>query len=165
MFAGCKSLEKIRIQNASIWDEVQSALAQSDLENYKDIKIVINGIHYDWWDNVVGCDKTVIDAIIQDKAWKIGFRAFDDCWRLTNITIPNSVKYIEGYAFNGCNSLTSVYCKATTPPRISPSHITGSIFGFSNFYGKIYVPRNSVKAYKTAEGWKEYANDIVGYDF
>jgi hypothetical protein len=30
---------------------------------------------------------------------------------------------------------------------------------------KIYVPRNSVEAYKSAEYWKEYADDIVGYDF
>jgi hypothetical protein len=30
---------------------------------------------------------------------------------------------------------------------------------------KIYVPTESVEAYKTAEGWSEYASDIVGYDF
>jgi hypothetical protein len=30
---------------------------------------------------------------------------------------------------------------------------------------KIYVPRNSVNAYKAANGWKEYASDIEGYDF
>ena len=30
---------------------------------------------------------------------------------------------------------------------------------------KIYVPSNSVDAYKAASGWKEYASDIEGYDF
>ena len=29
----------------------------------------------------------------------------------------------------------------------------------------IYVPRESVDAYKTAEGWRDYADDIKGYDF
>lgn len=29
----------------------------------------------------------------------------------------------------------------------------------------IYVPRNSVEAYKSAAYWSEYASDIVGYDF
>jgi hypothetical protein len=27
------------------------------------------------------------------------------------------------------------------------------------------VPAASVEAYKTAEGWSQYASDIVGYDF
>ena len=30
---------------------------------------------------------------------------------------------------------------------------------------KIYVPRNSVDAYKSAEYWSDYAANIVGYDF
>ena len=30
---------------------------------------------------------------------------------------------------------------------------------------KIYVPRNSVEAYKAAEYWSDYASDIEGYDF
>lgn len=30
---------------------------------------------------------------------------------------------------------------------------------------KIYVPYNSVDAYKSAEYWSRYASDIVGYDF
>lgn len=30
---------------------------------------------------------------------------------------------------------------------------------------KIYVPRASVNAYKSAEYWKNYASYIVGYDF
>ncbi len=30
---------------------------------------------------------------------------------------------------------------------------------------RIYVPMVSVDAYKTADGWKEYAELIVGYDF
>ena len=30
---------------------------------------------------------------------------------------------------------------------------------------KIYVPSASLEAYKTAEGWSEYADAIVGYDY
>ena len=29
----------------------------------------------------------------------------------------------------------------------------------------IYVPAESVEAYKAATNWSEYAADIVGYDF
>ena len=30
---------------------------------------------------------------------------------------------------------------------------------------KIYVPAESVDAYKSAEFWSDYADDIVAYDF
>lgn len=37
---------------------------------------------------------------------------------------------------------------------------------YENAWGrKIYVPRNSVDAYKSATDWRDYASDIVGYDF
>ncbi len=97
----------------------------------------------------------------------IGDSAFKDCFGLTSITIPDSVTWIGHEAFYDCYRLTSVYCKATTPP-------TGGYGVFSEYdypcgsehIGcKIYVPRNSVKAYKSAKYWKEYADDIVGYDF
>ena len=38
----------------------------------------------------------------------IGNYAFDDCSRLTSVTIPNSVTSIGDYAFWGCSGLTSV---------------------------------------------------------
>ena len=67
---------------------------------------------------------------------------------------------IGSYAFSGCRSLTSVYCKAVTPPA----------GGNDMFYsiasnGKIYVPTESVEAYKSTTGWSQYAFAIVGYDF
>jgi hypothetical protein len=65
-------------------------------------------------------------------------------------------------AFGNCTSLTSVYCKATTPPTRGYNECS---YGSEPIGCKIYVPRNSVKAYKSAEYWKRYADDIVGYDF
>jgi putative two-component system response regulator len=62
--------------------------------------------------------------------------------------------------------LVSVYCKPATPPAAIPPS-GWNAFPF-NYYGTavtIYVPTNSVEAYKTADGWREYADAIVGYDF
>ena len=45
----------------------------------------------------------------------------------------------------------------------------GNITQYSSFpvnpSMKIYVPRNSVSVYRSATGWSNYADYIVGYDF
>ena len=37
--------------------------------------------------------------------------------------------------------------------------------GYKPIGCKIYVPSNSVEAYKSAEYWSDYADYIEGYDF
>ena len=98
---------------------------------------------------------------------KIGKYAFFGCGELTSIIIPDSVTSIGYQAFANCSILTNVYCKATTPPTAISYDYDDMwhLFDNNNFGRKIYVPHNSVEAYKSAEGWSEYADDIVGYDF
>ena len=103
---------------------------------------------------------SLTSVTIGDSVTTIGYAAFYDCSILTSVTIGDSVTTIGEWAFTWCSSLTSVYCKATTPPA------GGSYMFYNNASGrKIYVPMESVEAYKSAEWWSEYADDIVGYDF
>ena len=68
---------------------------------------------------------------------------------------------IGDYAFVFCSSLTSVYCKATTPPTLGETDVF-----FANGSGfKIYVPMESVDTYKSATNWSRYADVIEGYEF
>ena len=91
---------------------------------------------------------------------KIGNYVFYGSTGLTQISIPDSVTSIGTYAFCGCGSLKEVYCKPTIPPTL------GYCVFDSNASGrKIYVPTNSVSAYKSAGGWSQYASAIVGYNF
>ena len=92
--------------------------------------------------------------IIPSSVTSIGDYAFLNCTSLTNVTIPSSVTSIGKYAFNGCYGLTSVTINRNTPPTL----------GFSAFdntnNGPIYVPEDSVDAYKSASNWSTLASRI-----
>ena len=86
-------------------------------------------------------------------------------------TIPSSVKELGNRVFFGCKELEVVYCKAITPPALGiyafhnyTSVGLGSYFILKSLQA-IYVPSESVDEYKMADGWKELADIIVGYDF
>lgn len=91
----------------------------------------------------------------------IGDLAFYNGGSLTSITIPDSVTSIGASAFYNCRSLPSVYCKATTPPVLDGT----SVFANNSSSRRIYVPAESVDAYKSATNWSAYASAIVGYNF
>ena len=92
--------------------------------------------------------------------------AFAGCSSITSVTIHENVTQTNAYAFGYCNNLKTVYCESTTPPAISRSS-GGYWNGFiRNASGRlIFVPQASVDAYKVADGWSDYADYIVGYDF
>ena len=68
--------------------------------------------------------------------------------------------------------MNTIYCKAITPP-VAVKFTEGDFnqYQFWNIFDgitpeyKIYVPVASVDAYKNADGWSDYADRIVGYDF
>ena len=111
-----------------------------------------------------GCT-SLTSITIPDSVTSIEYSAFADCTSLTSITIPNSVTSIENNAFADCTSLSNVYCKAKIPPTIYTYYHDEGVFKGNAEGRKIYVPKESVEAYKKATGWSNYASDIVGYDF
>ena len=108
---------------------------------------------------------SLTSVTIPDSITTIGERAFRDCSNLTSVIIPDSVTTIGYNAFRGCSSLTSVYCKPTTPPAETIFYSEWNAFDYNASGRKIYVPMESVEAYKSAEGWSDYADAIEGYDF
>lgn len=85
----------------------------------------------------------------------IGNSCFSGCRNLTEITIPKNVVDIYDYAFENCAKLSFVVCKPIVPPKL---------YGTRTFYNTnncpIYVPQESVNAYKAAQYWSSYSNRI-----
>ncbi len=118
--------------------------------------------------------------IIGEGVVSIGKYAFEDCNKLTSITIPQSVKSIDELAFN-ITTLTTLYCKPTTPPDIYHSAMGGKCIYPYGQEVVVYVPRDSYNTYKNAESyfpgwntsegklhkghWNRISNDIQPYDF
>ena len=117
-------------------------------------------------EDAFGCCTSLKEVRIGNSVRIIDGEAFFLCTSLTSLIIPSSVTSIGDYAFGDCTSLIEVYCKSTTPPAAG-NHILHyrSNDIYESITCKIYVPRNSVEAYKSAQHWSGYASDIVGYDF
>ena len=79
---------------------------------------------------------------------------FHGCTSLTSIIIPNSVTSIGNGAFTDCSGLISITCEPQLPP-------VADILMFENTNNcPIYVPSESVNAYKAATNWSTYASRI-----
>ena len=76
-----------------------------------------------------------------------------------NIVIPSGVTEIRGDAFGGCSGLTSMVFESPVPATITaPGQFNTPSLGDSAYTWPIYVPCESVEAYRTA--WPYYAHRI-----
>ena len=107
--------------------------------------------------------------IIPDSVTSIGNYAFGSISTLTKVEIGPSVTDIGERAFFGCVYLEKVYVKSINPPSLGAEAFKEYNGAKPNCIIKdleaIYVPSESVDAYKSASGWSGYKDLIVGYDF
>ena len=101
-------------------------------------------------DAFYGCSG-LTSIVIPNSVTNIGSEAFSGCSGLTSIVIPNSVTNIGSEPFGGCSGLTSITCEATTPPTCGYNYHVNKLI-------PVYVPANSVDAYRKAKEWKDFTN-------
>lgn len=163
VFAGCANMERFEGKFASadnrclIADGKLIAFAPAGLTKYviPDSVTSIGNWAFGWYSSLTS-------VTISDSVTGIGERAFSGCSSLTSITIPYGVTSIGQRVFYDCDRLQDVYCKSVTPPAIGKL----AFFCSESYPARnIYVPTDSVDAYKSAEGWNVYSQCIIGYDF
>lgn len=72
---------------------------------------------------------------------------------IEKIDLPTTITSIGHYVFYR-SSLSTLICRATTPPAMQSSAL------WESKISHIYVPDASVDAYKVASGWSDYASKI-----
>lgn len=77
------------------------------------------------------------------------------CPNLNFIRFPSTLATFNSNAMQGCTALETLIFEAVTPPTFSGS------FSTTNKSFLIYVPDESVTAYREASGWVDYADRIL----
>ena len=83
--------------------------------------------------------------------------AFSECSSLSSIRLPESLTEMsERWIFDGCKNLKEVFFFAKTPPYIA--------YGmFRGITPTIYVPKESLDAYKNALYWQDFDIQAIPY--
>lgn len=85
-----------------------------------------------------------------------GYSPFANNLSLSKAQLGKKITLVEDNMFYGCTYLNEVISCSATPP-------TANANCFANYDAKLYVPKNSVNAYKNAEVWKNFSS-ITGVD-
>lgn len=81
--------------------------------------------------------------------------SFANCTKLQTIDIPSGVSSMGAGVLSNCTSLHTIISRATTPPTLQAN----SLYNVPATC-PIYVPAESVEAYKTANNWSARADYI-----
>lgn len=146
-YSQCKALESIVINSDSI------TLANFAFNyNPKLKEVIINSPSSSLGNSVFNGCPELTTFILAEGCTKLGQECLRDNPKLAELVLPSTITSIGKWCFTdaGIKTLT---VKATTPPS------AGGALGLNNDC-IIYVPSESVDAYKAAVRWSSYANNI-----
>lgn len=142
-FSGCANLLDVNLPKGieSMGFSVFShCLALQSVNLPMGLTTIDNSMFYDCF------GLTQID--IPENVTRIADEAFYQCSALSSIIIPGNVTYIGSRAFRSCSSLNSITFLSTVPPQLANED------AFMYTTCPIFVPGNSLEAYKNALHWK-----------
>ena len=117
-----------------------------------------DGQDHNYWNNPRL--ESTATAISKQKRAKtsIGSRAFQNCYSLTSINIPDGVTSIGSSAFQNCTHLTD--CVVRGKPLLS----SNSAFNSTHANLRIYVPRADLSWFETETNWSSLYSKIVAIE-
>lgn len=150
-FENCSSLTSIEIPSGVTYIGIN---AFKNCTSLSSITFSSGSILTEIRDSAFNYCSALTSIDIPNSVTSIGGSAFWGCTSLTSITIPSSVTSIGNSVFRNCSNLTNFTISAVTPPTLGSLAFNGA----NNCL--IYVPTESVDAYKAATNWSSYADRI-----
>ena len=102
-----------------------------------------------------GCS-SLTEINLPNNLTSIGVSAFYGCSSLTEIIFSDNLTSIGEFAFEHCSNLTKVTCYALVPPKSN-----GYIFGYHRIIDSLYVPTESIQAYRDSSLWANNFKNIL----
>ena len=100
------------------------------------------------------CDKLTAIAL-PEGVTTIGSWAFGGCALLERVELPSTITNIGASAFSYSEILDEVICPAEVPPTLG-----STVFVSTSQNLVIYVPAESLAAYKVATNWSAYSSNL-----
>ena len=145
-------------------DGTATVIANEEMENYYiGDKVIADTVSFEGNDYVVtiiednafdGCYE-LTSVVIPNSVESIGEQAFQGCTGLKSVTIGSGVTTIGAKAFNYCNALETVKCIGTMPPVMASSDCF-STAAYNR--ATLIVPRNYEATYGAADYWYKFAH-------
>ena len=90
---------------------------------------------------------------IKEGVERLENKAFMDCKKLILVALPSSLRKIGNNVFQGDSNIVEITSYAIFPPDCNSSNFNGVDYSIP-----VYVPKNSVDAYKSAYDWNNFPN-------
>lgn len=156
-FNACKKLTSVQIPNSvtSMENGVFSGCSSlTSVVEHKGVPYIPYKAYY----YCVGLESVVIPNYVT----RIEPLAFNGCRNMTSLHIGSQITFIGGNAFNDCGKLSHIYIEAPDPGKIK---ITESPFMSATYENaKLYVPKESVDAYKNTLPWSRFKNILTEWN-
>lgn len=164
-FVGCEYITKVSAEDVNAWCGI-------DFEDIDSNPLAIAGCKFYSGDALVtdlsliaveeikphtfySCNSLQL-LTVDDATSVIGAEAFRACSELASVTLGSGITSIGEKAFMSCKELKKIVCYATTPPQLADD----LVFDYHAEERKIYVPSESLDAYKNHKAWSRYADSI-----
>ncbi|MGI5124813.1 leucine-rich repeat protein [Treponema socranskii] len=96
----------------------------------------------------------VTSMVVPENVKALDAYCLSSCDNLASVELPSTLKRITWYSFCDCPALTTVTCRAATPPAIAAG---GNVFENTPIVSAtLKVPSGTEGLYRTAEGWKDF---------
>ena len=151
MFANCTSLSNIIIPNKVTEIGMRAfsgCTGLSTLPNLNNVNKIGNKAFKD-------CTGITGSIEFNENLLQVDENAFSGCTGITSIRFTENIVSIRKEAFKNCTNLKSVYVERLTPPALGTD-----VFSNTHPDFKIYVPAESLNAYRTADNWSDWDGEI-----